>query len=367
MISTLFVNVCIIVTCLYFSGMLSNNHVIGVSSPTLKVKYTSGLLFGLFGIILMYYSIPVAANTYVDLRHLFIVIIAIYMGGTPAVISSIVIGVGRILLYGLTFTSILSFIGFIVIGFVCSYITRMNRSRLFKLNLMNLLSLLIILCILYLCLYDIDLILTFYPIQFVIAIIGGLLAFLITEHIHSSNELLMKLEKRAYTDHLTQLNNLRQFEYSLKNTLSLAKQRGEKLSLLSIDIDHFKSINDTFGHSAGDAVLKQMGQVLLEYSRSFDIVSRNGGEEFTILLLDCPHSHALVIGERIRSSVQSHTFITPDHDILPITISIGVSTYPDTVPDSSGASLVEQADKALYKAKHEGRNRVCSLHSDANK
>jgi diguanylate cyclase len=347
--------------------MLSNNHVIGVSSPTLKVKYTSGLLFGLFGIILMYYSIPVAANTYVDLRHLFIVIIAIYMGGTPAVISSIVIGVGRILLYGLTFTSILSFIGFIVIGFVCSYITRMNRSRLFKLNLMNLLSLLIILCILYLCLYDIDLILTFYPIQFVIAIIGGLLAFLITEHIHSSNELLMKLEKRAYTDHLTQLNNLRQFEYSLKNTLSLAKQRGEKLSLLSIDIDHFKSINDTFGHSAGDAVLKQMGQVLLEYSRSFDIVSRNGGEEFTILLLDCPHSHALVIGERIRSSVQSHTFITPDHDILPITISIGVSTYPDTVPDSSGASLVEQADKALYKAKHEGRNRVCSLHSDANK
>lgn len=367
MISTLFVNICIVVTCLYFSGMLSKNYVIGVSFPTMKVKLTSGLLFGMYGVIVMNYSIPVAANTYVDLRHLFIVIIAVYMGGIPAVISSIVIGVGRILLYGLTSTSALSFMGFIIIGFVCTYIARMNRSRLFKLNLMNLLCLLIILCMLYFSIQDINLIMTFYPIQFVIAIVGGLLAFVIAEHIHSSNELFIKLKKRAYTDHLTQLNNLRHFEFSLKNTLSLAKQREEKLSLLCIDIDHFKAVNDTYGHAAGDAVLKQMGQVLLEYSRSFDIVSRNGGEEFTVLLLDCPHSHALVIGERIRSSVQSHIFVIPNHHSPSITISIGVSTYPDTVTDSSGASLVEQADKALYEAKNAGRNRVYSLNLEANK
>ncbi len=367
MINVLFVNICIIVTFLYFSGVLSKRYSIGISSISLPVQINSGILFGIYGIVLMLYTIPVGSNTYADLRHLFPVVIGTYIGPVPAIISAIIIGIGRMMLYGFTSSGIVACIGIIVVGFICAIISRYPWTRFFKIILMNVLSMFVIFISLMINIKDIPTVLSFYPLQFGIAIIGGLFVYAITEYIYSTNKLFVQLEKRATTDHLTQLNNLRSFDVAIKTHLAHANQRGETLSLLVIDIDHFKKINDTYGHSSGDIVLKSIAKILLDYSRSFDVVSRNGGEEFTVLLLDCPHQHALVIAERIRLGVQNHPFILPDQIPVSITISIGVATYPDTVAVPTGHVLVDMADKALYEAKNTGRNKVCSLELEPTK
>ena len=137
-----------------------------------------------------------------------------------------------------------------------------------------------------------------------------------------------------------------------------ATEKSEKLSLLMIDIDFLKKVNDTYGHTAGDFVLREIGEILLKCSRSYDIVSRNGGEEFTILLLDCTEAQALQIAEHVRSCVENHTFVITDEIQINITISIGVANYPEATNEIE--KLIELADIALYDAKRIGRNRVCS-------
>ena len=188
-----------------------------------------------------------------------------------------------------------------------------------------------------------------------------LFIYFIAEFINKSNEMLFLLEKRASTDHLTNLSNRRQFEKSLQLELQRARDYQQKLSLLAIDIDRFKKVNDTYGHSAGDAVLKQLGQLLVEHARSADIVSRNGGEEFAILLLDCGHRQAVATAESIRQAVEKYHFALPDGHTTRLTISIGVAVYPDHCDDHDDDDFFEQADRALYEAKNTGRNRVCAL------
>lgn len=181
--------------------------------------------------------------------------------------------------------------------------------------------------------------------------------------IESEQRLMQKteaMEKLVKTDALTGLYNVREFSDTLRKSMRHAHLRGEKLSLLLVDIDFFKNVNDTYGHPAGDEVLKELGKVLVSVCRSFDIVSRNGGEEFSIILPDCPFSHAIEIGERVRSAVSKHPFFLPNRECITITVSIGVATYPETAANSEG--LIQLADDGLYHAKRTGRNKVASLH-----
>lgn len=138
-----------------------------------------------------------------------------------------------------------------------------------------------------------------------------------------------------------------------------AKEKGEKLSLLTLNIDFFKKVNDTFGHLAGDKILIELGKVLKNTTRSFDIVSRNGGEEFSVILPDCPNQQAIDIAEQIRKAVTNHPFPIDEQQHINITVSIGVATYPETVHDTE--EIVKKADKSLYAAKQSGRNRISSV------
>lgn len=139
------------------------------------------------------------------------------------------------------------------------------------------------------------------------------------------------------------------------------------LAVFMLDIDHFKRYNDSYGHLAGDATLKQVAALLLENLRRVDIVARFGGEEFVIVTPETRKAEALEVSERIRSNIARHNFKVYN-DQTRATVSIGVSIFPDDVPDSiqktdHGAVLVElihRADQALYRAKEEGRNRVIS-------
>jgi diguanylate cyclase (GGDEF)-like protein len=168
--------------------------------------------------------------------------------------------------------------------------------------------------------------------------------------------LVRHLENESIRDGLTNLFNRRFMEISLDRELRLATRKMTALSLLMLDIDHFKRLNDTFGHEAGDEVLRGVGEILSESVRSEDIACRYGGEEFLLILPDIEAETALLRAEDIRNRVASVRLAFQGKTLKDITVSIGVSTFPQagkTVEDLVGA-----ADRALYAAKMSGRNRV---------
>lgn len=361
MLSTFFINICVMITFMYISGIISKYYNIRVPFPSLRVQVIGGLLFGIYGTVLMNYSFPLNEDTIVDLRHLAIVTAAVYLGGLASVISGLVISILRIAIFGLSSPAIDAGFVMTLIGLSGVYFSYASWSRLTKIITMNLLGITLIFVILVLNSSSMNSLMKVYPLQMTISFVGGIFIYFIAEFINKSNEMLFLLERRASTDHLTNLSNRRQFEKSLELQLERARENRQKLSLLVIDIDRFKKVNDTYGHSAGDAVLKQLGQLLIEHSRSADMVSRNGGEEFAILLLDCGNHQALAIAESIRQSVEKYLFALPDGTTIRLTISIGVAVFPDHCDEQDDADFFEQADRALYEAKNTGRNRVCAI------
>jgi diguanylate cyclase (GGDEF)-like protein len=156
-------------------------------------------------------------------------------------------------------------------------------------------------------------------------------------------------------DYLTGIYNRRGLFELGKREVERAVRFGHPLSLIIIDIDHFKDVNDTYGHAAGDQVLQLMAKLCLNNIREIDIIGRYGGEEFVILLPESSAPDACIVAERLCSLVAGEPFSTPGGDI-PITISLGVSTVDENNESLEG--LIKQADKSLYKAKLLGRNRV---------
>lgn len=169
-------------------------------------------------------------------------------------------------------------------------------------------------------------------------------------------QLFRRTQEMAITDALTGLYNRRHFEEVLDHEYLRAQRYGHPLSLAIIDLDHFKRINDTLGHLAGDMVLQQISRLLRESVRHVDVVSRYGGEEFTLLLPNTSLEEAAVLAERLRLTVQGRTFVTSQHRVN-ITISSGVATLGEDVPTKE--MLIQHADEALLLAKSQGRNRVC--------
>ena len=166
-----------------------------------------------------------------------------------------------------------------------------------------------------------------------------------------------EVDKRARTDPLTGLWNRQHFGEQLQQALSVADRRGSQVSLVLVDIDHFKRVNDTWGHQAGDTVLKQVARMLQDGVREIDICVRYGGEEIALLLPDADSQSAVEVAERLRAKLCAQPIRHGAADIV-VTASFGVATYPETV--KARDQLFPAADKALYIAKHEGRNRVRS-------
>jgi diguanylate cyclase (GGDEF)-like protein len=164
-----------------------------------------------------------------------------------------------------------------------------------------------------------------------------------------------RLLQDALTDTLTQLPNRRNGLDFLASELIFAQASGAPLACLMLDIDHFKRINDSFGHAAGDAVLRQLADILRSTSRAEDMVFRYGGEEFAAILTNANQRIAVQIGERIRMLVEKATFEWEAQKI-PVTLSVGVAIA--TGSEADGLALIQAADSALYQAKEGGRNRV---------
>jgi diguanylate cyclase (GGDEF)-like protein len=161
------------------------------------------------------------------------------------------------------------------------------------------------------------------------------------------------LEDLSFKDPLTGAYNRRYFMLRIEEEAKRHTRYGEPVSLVLIDVDHFKPVNDRHGHSTGDTVLREVTHVLMENSRDFSIVTRYGGDEFAVLLVNTPKPDALRYAERILGIVARHQFV---HGHL--TVSMGVATLPDDV--RAADELIPAADRALYTAKQAGRNNIQS-------
>jgi diguanylate cyclase (GGDEF)-like protein len=165
------------------------------------------------------------------------------------------------------------------------------------------------------------------------------------------------LEEQATTDGLTGLVNHRTFQERFSTMLGRAERHELAVSMLLTDIDHFKKINDTYGHPTGDEVLRRVAAILKASARKIDIVARYGGEEFALVLEGTDRAGARQLAERIRQEVEAQSFPS-SKGAFGATLSIGVSSYPDDSREKP--ELIARADQALYSAKHGGRNRtVC--------
>ena len=166
-----------------------------------------------------------------------------------------------------------------------------------------------------------------------------------------------RLEELATTDGLTGCYNKRHFHNELTARMHAAERHGHKVSLVIADIDHFKAVNDTYGHHVGDIVIRELGQILKQLRSESDLVARFGGEEFCVLCDQTTTEDAVNLAERARTALSQAVFET-DNGPLKVTCSLGVASYPDHA--SNQETLFEAADRALYAAKHAGRNQVRS-------
>jgi len=166
---------------------------------------------------------------------------------------------------------------------------------------------------------------------------------------------LEELERLANFDSLTRLENRRAILRRLEDQIKHASRYKEELSVIMLDIDHFKNVNDHYGHLTGDDVLENVATLVRQVIRDPDTAGRCGGEEFVIILPKTNLSTALYVAERVREAIESAEMKAPEGDVFTITVSQGLSSYE---PGEDEHSLISRADGALYRAKESGRNRV---------
>ena len=169
-------------------------------------------------------------------------------------------------------------------------------------------------------------------------------------------ELRERLQNMAIKDPLTELYNRRFLDEALSRELLVAERKGSKVTIALVDIDHFKKVNDTYGHPAGDAILKQVARYLTGSIRRSDIVCRYGGEEILLVMPECDLAEGARKATAIRDGIRALTLRHDGVEIPSVTVSVGVAAYPDHAQDR--VELVASADHALYKAKNSGRDRV---------
>lgn len=355
-VKDLFLNVCIYVTVLFLASQLFRNTGLDKVASA-KLQVISGALSGTFGIILMIFSVQVTPNIILDFRELAIIVGAVYSGWKSVLITGTVMAVFRVFYLGVSSYSMLKAISILLMCFGCIAISRCKISKKNKWIYMFVFTGIIYSTFVSVLVKDRALLestLLYFWFGFAIS---NFIVYMLSEYLIKINWTIERLQKEATKDYLTGLNNVRCFDSSFNELLKRAKENDESVGLLIIDIDFFKKVNDTYGHAAGDSVLKQLSETLASSIRDFDVVARIGGEEFGVILRDCSAKRSSEIAERIRRRVESQDFVLSCGTHIKITLSIGVAVYPATVADIN--MLKEKADEKLYEAKHSGRNRVC--------
>lgn len=190
----------------------------------------------------------------------------------------------------------------------------------------------------------------------VLSVFGKLLFRMLRHENHRVTNAIEEISRRAEVDPLTGLYNRRYLYEHLDALLQQARETGRPLSVILVDIDFFKDVNDRYGHIAGDEILSRLSRLLMRYISGPEVVARYGGEEFVFVLPGCSEEAALERAERLREAVEAAKLSEVYGDTAPMTVSAGVSVLS---PGMDAVRLIETADRAMYRAKGLGRNRVC--------
>lgn len=358
----LFLNATILITFVTIWDYMFKNNDLG-ALITLKLKILFGIENGILGCVLIFYSVAISNGLIVDFRNIAIIISAIYGGAISTVVTVIIIGSFRIIYFGISVSSLIGLFAAITMGAACVLAATSIKSIMKRWVCLTFICIVIEFVIIFQ--YNNDSLLALKLIsEFCIGNI--ILAIILYNHIKDmiiTNDLFKKCKMESSKDYLTNLNNVRQFDRLFNELATKVTEKKELLSLLFIDIDFFKKVNDVYGHLEGDTILKELSEVIMNSCRTADIVSRNGGEEFSVILKDCPLEQAMTIAERTRENVEKHKFTLSSGDKINITISIGVANYPHTT--ESVTQLIKDADTALYEAKYAGRNMVVKANCEA--
>ncbi|MFV0466620.1 MAG: GGDEF domain-containing protein [Lachnospiraceae bacterium] len=323
--------------------------------------YISGTGCVLSFLILLHTNPVPDTSLNVDLRSL-VLLVASYLGG---IIPVLIIGCAQILLRALLFgidiallhVSILSVL--VMVLFITIDKIYLPNQQLYR-WIMKSLGILIMTDI------SLFILLSGYENRFdqmrnytIIFLISSILEFYLLESIRKSFELFRSYKNDSKRDFLTGLTNTREFDHVLNHLSAEALAKHITISCLIIDIDYFKQVNDSFGHTKGDIVLQELASLLTSAFPTPAVVARIGGEEFCILIQNCMRAQARQSAEEFRKVVQEHRIRISAAQSIHITVSVGLSNFPESTDDIS--EIKKLADNALYKAKHSGRNHVCSL------
>jgi diguanylate cyclase len=356
MLNDLVINAAVLVAFVSIGNQVFRDSGLDETSPLL-LRILAGGISGALGILLMYYGLNIMNNVIIDFRNIAF-IIAGALGGTISIgITALIIGLFGVLYYGISDSSIAALIVTFFVDIGVSTIFRMNATMGRKWFLSVLYCTVVsLIAIIILLRNDIPLL----PMV-ILSYVGGttivsVVIYKYMEYLQGVTKLFKRLKDESTKDYLTGLYNVRQFDRVFNQIIGRAIEDQKVFSLLFIDIDFFKKVNDTYGHYEGDCVLRELGKILSHTCRACDMVSRNGGEEFSIVLQDCSATQAYETAERIRRIVEAHPFKLSNGRDVKITISIGISTYPENVKDLS--KIMKNADDALYEAKRTGRNKI---------
>lgn len=356
MLQELFINACILITVIFIASQIFKNSGINKNSST-KVKMMLGIYGGISASILIYFSIDITPEVILDFRDMCIILVAMFGGMFPAVITGLITMAFRLSYGALSQASVIFAIGIFIVSIGCGIFSYIHYDEKLKSRIMLIYSLIIRSIVYFIVLEDKKNAILVIISTWIAYIILGLGVYYFVQYLVTAFNLLKNLKKESAQDFLTGLSNTRQFDRKFKAILQYTLDKKGRLSLLIIDIDHFKIVNDFYGHVAGDAVLKELGRVLKITCKEYYLVSRIGGEEFAVVLRDLTKEESKKIAERIRTTVEAHAFTLPNGRKIKITVSIGAAQYPDTIEKID--DLKEISDKKLYEAKRSGRNRVC--------
>jgi diguanylate cyclase len=354
MIQGLISNFSVLATCIFILIQISNKRLV-IAKHDIKTKLLRGFSFGLVAIILMYFGIHVSPAVFIDLRSIAIVCASIMGGFYASIITSLMISLGRIFLFGgFTTAAVISSISAVTTGIVCgiiaSFVKEYKKKWIYSLVFASILPSIVNFLLLGIKSLSIT------PFFLAIFLPCGVFTAYFIYYLDKLKLLFLKYEAEVAKDYLTGLFNYRSFDMEYNRKLQQADHKQNAFSVLLVDIDYFKKINDTYGHKVGDEVLKQFATVLVDSTGSFDTVFRIGGEEFAVLLEDYPHHSALLVAEKICKNVREYEFSSLDTSNIQVTASVGIASFPGIAKEN----LFEYADNALYKAKKEGRNKVVS-------
>ncbi|EXJ23456.1 Response regulator, GGDEF domain protein [Alkalibacterium sp. AK22] len=318
-----------------------------------------GLSGGIMGVILMRFSIELAGETIADFRHLPIILMVLFVGRRQALISTALIGAGRFLYSVDTMAYVaLAAVAVLYIGLVSIDALMKDHSGLaIKSSVMILYATFLYTVVFIFRVQWLTLYYPLYVVYWIVSLSGGLFAVFFMNYIRATEYLLRKYQIEASVDYLTGLKNVRTFNQTFSQLKRQIGPERKELSLIMIDIDHFKSINDRYGHAAGDFILIELAGLLQSAFGKQAHVFRKGGEEFVVLLADKTLEETWVLTEACRAKVEQHAFGINDQTEIYTSISAGISQYPLTVAELD--QLMPLADKKLYRAKQKGRNVVC--------